>query len=99
MNNEHHYDIEGAFEDGRLEARLSAAFYGNDKDDKRDREVASAIKNLNYQRVREELSDIVGYVLEAIYDNPRYQRLVTMPHYAKIKEDIITDIYLKHYSK
>ena len=91
-------DIDSAMEQGRYEiSSLPSSLYGKDKDTARDREVLSAIKSLNYARVHDEIAEIVKYTIEAIHGSNRYQSLIAMPHYAKITEDVIKDIYLKHY--
>lgn len=95
---EHCGDIESAVEEGRYEVSVDTTrIYSKDKDERRDREVSNAIKSLNYQRVKDEIGDIVKYTLEAVHNSNRYLSMLSMPHYAKITEDVIKDIYLKYY--
>lgn len=95
---EHCGDIDNAIEQGRYGiASLPSSMFSKNKDLDRDKEVKDAISNLNYMRVHDEIVDIVRYTLEEIHNNARYKQMITMPHYAKITEDVIKDIYKKHY--
>jgi len=92
-------DIDSAIEQGRYElTSLPNSIFSKDKDTKRDREVAKAIDSMNYNRVHDDIAEIVKHTIDVLHSSDRYQRLLQMPHYAKITEDVIRDIYDKYYA-
>lgn len=90
-------DIDTAVENGQYTVSVgSAKMYNQDKDPKRDREVASGLNKIMYDVFHKEASYYIKLAVEAIHDSKRYQDLIGMPHYKKIIEDVIMDAFLKH---
>lgn len=98
MKTLHTPNFDNEFEEGgRLEASVPNSVYSKDKDSKRDEEVLNAIERMNYERVRGEIKDVVKHTIEIIHKSERYKRLIVMPNYYKITDDVIRDIYNEYH--
>jgi len=86
-------------EDERFEVTLNSSFYGNNKDDARDREVNNAIFRLKYDEFAKQNRTAVERVLKYIREHPSCHQLVTMPHNSKLADRILEDMFDKYGNK